>query len=103
MFSRPGFALRSVLHECDASTAERFHGLILSGVIELSARLFGEVVSWGVQRGDVRPDVTGELVFDVIPALMVYRSKVCASEWTDEEIVEVIDQVRVPLLRPHGG
>src|SRR3954467_1186202 len=27
MYSRPGFALRSVLHECDSATAERFHGV----------------------------------------------------------------------------
>ncbi|MDX3851982.1 TetR/AcrR family transcriptional regulator [Streptomyces sp. AK02-01A] len=101
MYSRPGFALRSVLHECDSPTAERFHELILSGVIEPSRRLFGEVVSRGISRGDVRPDATGELLFDVIPALMMYRSKVCASEWSDEEITEVIDQVMVPLLHAH--
>jgi AcrR family transcriptional regulator len=99
MFSRPGYALRAVVHECDALTAERFHGLIFSGVIEPSNRLFGEVVRRGIERGDVRPDATGELVFDVIPALMMYRSKMCASEWPDAEIVEMIDGVMVPLLR----
>ncbi|MEU3187506.1 TetR/AcrR family transcriptional regulator [Streptomyces sp. NPDC006923] len=103
MYSRPGFALRAVLHECDSLTAERFHELILSGVIEPSRRLFGEVVSRGVRRGDVRPDATGELLFDVIPALMMYRSKVCASDWSDDEIAMVIDQVVVPLLRPRTG
>ncbi|MFJ2650784.1 TetR/AcrR family transcriptional regulator [Streptomyces sp. NPDC087420] len=99
MYSLPGAALRAVVHECDGPTAERFHGLIFSGVIEPSNRLFGEVVCRGIQRGDVRPDATGELVFDVIPALMMYRSKMCASEWPDEDIAEMIDRVMVPLLR----
>ncbi|MYV58180.1 TetR/AcrR family transcriptional regulator [Streptomyces sp. SID3212] len=99
MFSLPGAALRAVVHECDAPTAERFHGLIFRGVIEPSNRLFGEVVRQGIRRGEVRSDAIGELVFDVIPALMMYRSKMCASELPDEEIAEMIDRVMVPLLR----
>ncbi|GAA1373338.1 TetR/AcrR family transcriptional regulator [Streptomyces beijiangensis] len=98
MFSKPGFALRSVLHECDNASAERFHGVILNHVIEPSTRLFKEVVHRGIERGDVRPDATGDLIFDVIPGLMMYRSKVCASEWQDEDIARMIDQVMVPLL-----
>lgn len=31
--------------------------------------------------------------------MMMYRAKVCGSEWSDAEIVEMIDQVMVPLLR----
>jgi hypothetical protein len=34
---------------------------------------------------------------------MMYRSKVCASEWSDIEIAEMIDQVMVPLLRRRSG
>ncbi|WP_326653058.1 MULTISPECIES: TetR/AcrR family transcriptional regulator [unclassified Streptomyces] len=100
MYSRSGFALRSVLYECDTSTAERFHGVIVRRVIEPSNQLYREVVRRGVTRGDVRSDVTSELVFDVIPGLMMYRSKVCGSEWPDEDVAEMIDQVMVPLLRP---
>jgi AcrR family transcriptional regulator len=103
MYSRSGFALRSVLYECDIATAERFHGVIVRGVIEPSNRLFREVVRRGVARGDVRPDATGDLVFDVIPGLMMYRSKVCGSEWPDGDIADMIDQVMVPLLRPSNG
>lgn len=103
MYSRSGFALRSVLYECDIATAERFHGVIVRGVIEPSNRLFREVVRRGVTRGEVRPDATGDLVFDVIPGLMMYRSKVCGSEWPDGDIADMIDQVMVPLLRPGNG
>ncbi|MFJ6635303.1 TetR/AcrR family transcriptional regulator [Streptomyces sp. NPDC091376] len=103
MYSKPGFALRAVLHECDASTAERFHALIVSGVIEPSVRLFRQVVDRGVDRGDVRPDALDDMVFDVIPAMMMYRSKVCGSEWGDADIAEMIDRVMIPLLCPRKG
>ncbi|GGX31068.1 TetR/AcrR family transcriptional regulator [Streptomyces chryseus] len=103
MYSKPGFALRSVLYECDSEVAERFHAMIVQRVIEPSNRLFREVVRRGIDRGDVRPDATSDLVFDVIPGLMMYRSKVCGSEWPDEEIAEMVDRIMVPLLRPTGG
>lgn len=99
MYSRPGFALRAVLHECDQSASERFQALIMNGVIEPSANLFGEVVRRGIRRGDVRPDATGSMVSDVIPAVLMYRSKVCGSQWPDEELARLIDDVMLPLLR----
>ncbi|MFB7514459.1 TetR/AcrR family transcriptional regulator [Streptomyces sp. NPDC056144] len=99
MFSRPGHALRAVLHECDAEAAERFHGLIASGVTEPSARLFREVLGRGVARGEVRAEAVDVLVLDVIPALMMYRSKVRGSEWPDGEVGDMIDRVMMPLIR----
>ncbi|MFI6695628.1 TetR/AcrR family transcriptional regulator [Streptomyces sp. NPDC050433] len=103
MYSRPGWALRAVLHECDNSASERFQALIMSGVIEPSVNLFGDVVHRGISRGDVRPDATGSLIFDVIPAVLMYRSKVRGSEWPDEEIADLIDQVMLPMLRSRSG
>ncbi|MCX5229172.1 TetR/AcrR family transcriptional regulator [Streptomyces sp. NPDC006553] len=99
MYSKPGFALRAVLHECDAEAAERFHGLIVTGVVEPSARLFRDVLRRGIARGEVRADANNDLVVDVVPAMMMYRSKVCASEWPDHEIADLIDRIMVPLLR----
>ncbi|WP_338703815.1 TetR/AcrR family transcriptional regulator [Streptomyces sp. Q6] len=101
MYSRPGFALRSVVHECDTFTAERFHSVIFDGVIEPSVRLIKEVVRRGIERGDVRADASDSYVCDVIPAMMMYRSKVCGSEWEEADLVELIDRVMVPLLRSH--
>ncbi|MFG3042052.1 TetR/AcrR family transcriptional regulator [Streptomyces sp. NPDC048330] len=99
MYSKPGFALRAVLHECDADSAERFHELIVTGVVEPSTRLFTAVLRRGIVRGEVRPDAVDGLVLDVIPAMMMYRSKVYGSEWQDEEIADVIDRIMVPLVR----
>ncbi|NEB80240.1 TetR/AcrR family transcriptional regulator [Streptomyces sp. SID14478] len=102
MYSRPGFALRSVLHECDTFTAERFHAVIVEGVIEPSVQVIKEVVRRGIERGEVRPDAANSSVYDVIPAMMMYRSKVCGSEWVEVDLVEMIDQVVVPLVRRHA-
>lgn len=51
MFSRPGFALRSVIHECDSLQAERFHGVIFEGVVEPTIAMLREVVNRGIERG----------------------------------------------------
>jgi len=100
MYSRPGFALRAVIHECDVTQAERFHSVIFGAVVEPTVRLLGEVINRGIERGEVRSDAANSYVFDAIPAMMMYRSKVCGSEWSDQELQEMIDQFMVPLLRP---
>ncbi|MER7486729.1 TetR/AcrR family transcriptional regulator [Streptomyces sp. NPDC126497] len=103
MFSRPGCALRSVIHECDTLQAERFHAIILDGVVEPTLRMLRAVIERGIQRGEVRPDAANGYVFDALPAMMMYRSKVCGSEWPDGEVEEMIDRLMVPLLRPDGS
>ncbi|MER7189943.1 TetR/AcrR family transcriptional regulator [Streptomyces flaveolus] len=103
MFSRPGFALRAVLHECDTMQAERFHAVIFEGVIEPTIKMLREVITRGIERGEVRAEAANSFVFDAVPAMMMYRSKVCGSEWTDQEVEEMIDRLMVPLLRPEGA
>jgi hypothetical protein len=102
MFSPPGVALRSVIHECDQAQAERFQEVIVGGVVEPTVKLLGEVIRRGIERGEVRPDAASGYVFDAIPAMMMYRSKMCASEWSDQDLEEMIDQLMLPLLRPYG-
>ncbi|MCZ0986506.1 TetR/AcrR family transcriptional regulator [Streptomyces diastatochromogenes] len=103
MFSRPGFALRAVIHECDPAQAERFHGVIFDGVVEPTLKLLREVITRGIGRGEVRSDAANGYVFDAIPAMMMYRSKMCGSEWNDQDLEGMIDQLMLPLLRPHGA
>ncbi|MEV6589153.1 TetR/AcrR family transcriptional regulator [Streptomyces acidicola] len=103
MFSRPGFALRSVIHECDTAQVERFNGVIVEGVVEPTVKLLRDVINRGIERGEVRPDAANGYVFDAIPAMMMYRSKMCASEWSERDIEEMVDQLMVPLLRSAGA
>ncbi|MCT9077011.1 TetR/AcrR family transcriptional regulator [Streptomyces fulvoviolaceus] len=102
MFSRPGFALRAVIHECDPIQAERFHAVIFEGVVEPTVKLLREVITRGIERGEVRSDAANSYVFDAIPAMMMYRSKMRACEWSDLDLQEMIDQLVLPLLRPSG-
>lgn len=102
MFSRPGFALRAVIHECDPIQAERFHAVIFEGVVEPTVKLLREVITRGIERGEVRSDAATSYVFDAIPAMMMYRSKMRACEWSDQDLQEMIDQLMLPLLRPSG-
>ncbi|KKD09063.1 TetR/AcrR family transcriptional regulator [Streptomyces sp. WM6386] len=103
MYSRPGFAIRAVIHECDPIQAERFHGVIFDGVVEPTIRLLREVITRGIKRQEVRSDAANSYVFDAIPAMMMYRSKMCGSEWNDRDLEEMIDQLMVPLLRTSDG
>ncbi|MEU9558458.1 TetR/AcrR family transcriptional regulator [Streptomyces fumanus] len=100
MFSRSGSALRSVIHECDDLQTERFHAVIYDGVIEPTIRMLREVITRGIERKEVRAGAANGYVFDAIPAMMMYRSKLCDCEWSDSELEEMIDQLMVPLLRP---
>ncbi|GEC08329.1 TetR family transcriptional regulator [Streptomyces spinoverrucosus] len=103
MYSRPGSALRSVIHECDSVQAERFHDVIVQGVVEPTVKVLREVIDRGIERGEVRPDAANGYVCDAMPAMMMYRSKICGSEWSDQDIEEMVDQLMVPLLRTTGG
>ncbi|MEQ8146870.1 TetR/AcrR family transcriptional regulator [Streptomyces sp. OP7] len=103
MFSRPGFALRAVIHECDTAEAERFHAVIFTGVVEPTLTMLREVIERGIERGEVRADAANGYVMDAVPAMMMYRSKMCGSEWSDVDLEQMIDQLMVPLLRPHGA
>ncbi|GGW20589.1 TetR family transcriptional regulator [Streptomyces capoamus] len=100
MYSRPGVALRSVIHECDHVQVERFEGVIAESVVEPTVKLLCEVITRGIERGEVRTDAANGYVFDAIPAMMMYRSKMCGSEWSDQDLAEMIDQLMLPLLRP---
>ncbi|MGW5328609.1 TetR/AcrR family transcriptional regulator [Streptomyces sp. NPDC004014] len=103
MFSRPGSALRAVIHECDPAQVERFHAVIFEGVVEPMIDQLREVIIRGIRREEVRPDADNGYVFDAVPAMMMYRSKMCASEWSDRDLEEMIDRLMMPLLRPHGS
>lgn len=102
MFSRPGFALRSVIHECDPVEAERFHGVIFDGVVGPTTKLIGDIIARGIERGEVRSDAANGYVLDAIPAMMMYRNKISGSEWNDREIEEMIDHFMLPLLLSRG-
>ncbi len=98
MYSRPGFALRAVLHECDGHVAERFQSVIFGRVVQPAIEAIREVLVQGVRRGEVRKGAVNDYVCEAIPSIMMYRSKVYGSEWPPAELAEMIDELMVPLV-----
>src|SRR5689334_7891982 len=71
MFSRPGYAVRSVVHECNPAQAERFHTVIFDGIVEPTLKLLREVIMRGIARNEVRSGAANGYVYDAIPAMMM--------------------------------
>jgi len=103
VFSQPGCALRSVIHECDTIRGERFHAVVFEGVVGSTVKMLRAVIERGTGRREVRADAVNGYVLDVVQARTVYRSKVCGSEWPDVDPEEMIDRLMVPLPRSAGS
>ncbi|WP_329198922.1 MULTISPECIES: TetR/AcrR family transcriptional regulator [unclassified Streptomyces] len=99
MRSRAGVALRAVLHECDPDNADRFRGVIWNGLHQPAQGVIQALVRRGIERGEVRADANIPFIVDVIPAMLMYRAKMYGSEWEDQDVAQLIDQVMVPMLR----
>ncbi|WP_236580092.1 hypothetical protein [Streptomyces sp. HM190] len=99
MSSRPGLALRPVIHECDTLQAERFRTVTVDRVVEPAVKLPREAVGLGTRRGEVRPGASDGSVLDAVPAMMTYPSKLCGSERSERETAETIHQLTMPPPR----
>ncbi|WP_419998431.1 TetR/AcrR family transcriptional regulator [Streptomyces boninensis] len=99
MYSRSGLALRALMDECDRTEGEYFAEVILGRVIEPVKQLIADVVRRGIERGEVRGDATCKLVADVVPAMMMYLHKTTGCDVQEKDLVLVIDQIMMPLLR----
>ncbi|MFI9253610.1 hypothetical protein [Streptomyces sp. NPDC053069] len=72
-------------------------------MVEPTVQLLSEVVIRGMEGEEVWSDVADSYVFDAVAAATMYRSKMCAGEWSDQALEEMTDRLMLPLLRPHGG
>jgi AcrR family transcriptional regulator len=100
MFSPAGCAFRAIMEEMEHEHAKQFFALVHQKVLEPGRRISAEVLRRGIERGEVRPDADVELLADVGPALMMYRSKVAGGEISADYPDRVVDEVLLPMLRP---
>ncbi|WP_377269070.1 TetR/AcrR family transcriptional regulator [Peterkaempfera sp. SMS 1(5)a] len=100
-----GRAIRVLMGEMDHEHAEVIVELCLNRVMEPAKRAVLQILQRGEGRGDVRPGAANPLVADVVPALLLYRSKVHGGELPAGFADEVVDQVLLPMVRPapEGG
>ncbi|MBV6703398.1 TetR/AcrR family transcriptional regulator [Kitasatospora aureofaciens] len=99
MFSEPGAAVRAIMGELDHQRAHVFLEIVLARVVEPTSRLIAEVLSRGTARGEVRPGAVTPLVTDVVPALMLYRIKMCGGESVQLDPDAIVDEVLLPMVR----
>jgi AcrR family transcriptional regulator len=94
--SPAGDAMRSVKCEAAADPElareidKRFQAPRRAAMLELLQR--------GVERGEVRPEAVCPLVADVLPAVLTHRVILQRERITERDIVEIIEQVIIPLV-----
>ncbi len=100
MFSELGAAVRAIMSELDHRRAHAFVAIVLERVVEPTTALIAEVLDRGAARGEVRPGAVTPLVTDVVPALMLYRIKMCGGEPVQLDPAQIVDEVLLPIVRP---
>ncbi|GAB7183882.1 TetR/AcrR family transcriptional regulator [Kitasatospora sp. Ki12] len=100
MFSDLGAAVRAIMSELDHRRAHAFVAIVLERVVEPTTALIAEVLERGTARGEVRPGAVTPLVTDVVPALMLYRIKMCGGDVVQLDPAEIVDEVLLPIVRP---
>ncbi|GAA1404679.1 TetR/AcrR family transcriptional regulator [Kitasatospora putterlickiae] len=98
--SRAGGALSAVMAELDHDQAELFKDFITRRILEPTKGVILDILRRGAERGDVRPGAATPVVADVVPAMLLYRVKVCGRETGPEFVDQLVDEVLVPLIRP---
>ncbi|MBO1414343.1 TetR-like C-terminal domain-containing protein [Streptomyces sp. FH025] len=100
MVSELGAAVRAIMSELDHQRAHAFLELVLERVVEPTTRLIAEALDRGAARGEVRPGAVSPLVTDVVPALMLYRIKMCGGGPVELDPAAIVDEVLLPIVRP---
>ncbi|MFJ8476909.1 TetR-like C-terminal domain-containing protein [Kitasatospora sp. NPDC094011] len=100
MVSELGAAVRAIMGELDHRRAHAFLELVLERVVEPTTALIAEVLDRGTARGEVRPGTVTPMVTDVVPALMLYRFKMCGGGPVELDPAAIVDEVLLPIVRP---
>lgn len=100
MYSPAGCAFRAIMEEIEHEHARAFLSLIQNKVVGPGRQIYIDVLRRGIERGEVRADADVELIADVGPALMLYRTKMSGAEITPDYPERVVDQILMPMLRP---
>ncbi|MFF2545332.1 TetR-like C-terminal domain-containing protein [Kitasatospora sp. NPDC058063] len=100
MVSEIGAAVRAVMSELDHQRAHAFLEIVLERVVQPTTALIAEVLDRGTTRGEVRPGAVTPLVTDLVPALMLYRIKMCGGDAVRLDPAEIVDELLLPIVRP---
>jgi len=76
--------------ELAAAVEEKVHRPKLAAIVELLQR--------GVDRGEVRPEAVCGVYADVIPAMLTYRMVLNNQPVTEQDAIDIVDRVLMPLI-----
>lgn len=79
----------------DAELATAFRG----GVIAWRKEAMAEMLTRGIERGEVRPDVRFEVARELGQAFLWHRFLVTGDPITDELVEHVVDEILIPYTR----
>ncbi|RKE21520.1 TetR/AcrR family transcriptional regulator [Streptomyces sp. TLI_171] len=100
MGSPIGAAVRTLMGELDHERAEFFKGFLHERVLGPTTEGILAVLRRGEARGDVRRGAAVPTVADVLPAMLLYRSKFCGGVIDEAFGAELLEQILLPMIRP---
>ncbi|WP_031066499.1 TetR/AcrR family transcriptional regulator [Streptomyces sp. NRRL WC-3742] len=100
MVSEVGAAVRAIMGELDQRRAHAFLEIVLERVVQPTTAMVAEVLERGAARGEVRSGAVTPLVVDLVPALMLYRIKMCGGDTEGVDPEAIVDEVLLPVVRP---
>ncbi|WP_344638568.1 TetR-like C-terminal domain-containing protein [Kitasatospora cystarginea] len=95
--SRAGAAMRALMAELEHEQARTFKGFIVERVLEPATL---QILHRGEVRGDVRPGAATKLAAEVVPAMLLYRAKLCDGQLEPDFGAAMVDEVLLPMVRP---
>jgi AcrR family transcriptional regulator len=103
LVSPAGSAMHTIMNECIHNRvpvdSENPEVMIKRRVIEPRRQMLFDALRRGVQRGEVRPEAVCDRVVDVGPALVFSSYLTHGGQIEDDELVAIVDEVLVPLVR----
>ncbi|MFE1320177.1 TetR/AcrR family transcriptional regulator [Kitasatospora phosalacinea] len=95
-----GAAIHTLMGELDHERAESFKDFLQERVIAPSVEVILGILRRGEERGDVRRGAAVPAVADVLPAMLLYRAKLCGGVLDEAFAAELLEQVMLPMIRP---
>jgi AcrR family transcriptional regulator len=101
MNSRAGCALSACM--VDVKSHVEFGAAVRERLIAPRKNVIVEVMQRGIDRGEVRPDALSDRVIELGPTLLNAERMQRGRALRDTEVVAIVDDVLMPLLRPTGS
>jgi AcrR family transcriptional regulator len=93
-----GAAMRSIMSE--SLRDEDFAASFEDNFQDPRKQVLNEVLARGVERGEIRADVVGTLLIDILAGALIHRYLVRRLPVTDEDVAAFIDGFVMPAIGP---